>query len=373
MRAIKEAAGYALAIMSFCSLSGCSRQIAEHDTIRFGDVVVNDNNMFDDICSSVRLIELKADDVVIGDIKRVFRHDAYLYIIDETAESVHIFLDDGRYINTVSKRGHARDEYIQLSDVFVDQKTDELKILSRADKKLLSFSVDGSLFKKTSTLPKTFCAMRQYGSKYAGYMGNYSEDMSEPYNVWLLDSELNILDGHQTIDPDIESGYSSDVCVFSSYGDMLMYKPANENAVYSCDDLDQPHYILDFGKQQDNAQIAKTYWFQEMDRYCLVRLLINGQYVTGVYDKIHKEAKYYHNYCYTGKYFLGSWQMLGVDSEAIYCAIDRQDMYDVWTGTNGYVDFAAEYPEQVKNLRKDFPNMQREGNPFLAIYSIRKD
>ncbi len=110
MRAIKKVAGYALAIISFCSLSGCRQQITEHDTIRFGDVVINDNNMFDDICSSVRLVELKADGVVIGDIKRVFRHGAYLYIIDETAESIHVFLDDGRYINTVSKRGHARDE-----------------------------------------------------------------------------------------------------------------------------------------------------------------------------------------------------------------------------------------------------------------------
>ena len=35
-----------------------------------------------------------------------------------------------------------------------------------------------------------------------------------------------------------------------------------------------------------------------------------------------------------------------------------------------YVNFEEEYPEQVNNLRKLFPKLEEDGNPFIAIYSL---
>ena len=48
----------------------------------------------------------------------------------------------GKLLHKISRKGRGAEEYLQLSDMFIDSRNRTLNLLSRIDEKLLVFDVD---------------------------------------------------------------------------------------------------------------------------------------------------------------------------------------------------------------------------------------
>ena len=99
--------------------------------------------------------------------------------------------------------------------------------------------------------------------------------------------------------------------------------------------------------------------------------VMDGLFHLGIYYKHNQTSEITSLDCYENEYLLSFGWIKGMEQSAIYSVVEHEDVYDVWVGHNEYVNFEEEYPTQVSNLRKLFPKLEEDGNPFIAIYSLK--
>jgi len=346
------------------------------------------------LIQNVDLVGLDNDSVLISAIDNIIVNDTLIYLLDNSKKQcVYIYTLKGRYVNTVSRQGKGKNEYINISDIFIDKRDNSLNILSRADSKILSFNSEGRELYKVSKLPKTFTAILPLENGYIGYMGNYTESKDSPYNFWTLDDSLKITGHFRGINPVIESRNNSSIHVLSSYGqevdvisemsyDVSFIQNAGKGGQKLCQ-FDFSSYNLPSGitKQQiddpaenfklHNNYVCDIYRFQQTDSHYLALFINQGQERLAVYDKQTGICEVASLEPYTGKYLCGFGLIKGINEEYIIAVEDAKTIYEIWKGKNKYNDFEAQYPQQVKNMRQKFSSINPEGNPFLIFYKVK--
>src|SRR5574344_651081 len=204
------------------------------------------------IIKDIRLVGLSQDSVAIGNIDNIIINDSLIYILDSTQKQcVYIYNLSGRYLRTISRQGRGNTEYVRLSDIFIDKDKKTLNLLSRNDKRLLVFDIEGKELLRTINLPKMFTAVQPIKNGYLAYMGNYSEDSMNPYNFWVLDENFIIKNHFGKIKPIIESREKNDVHVFSSHSSKINIISEIDYNVYEMESTNEPYqikYLYDFGK-----------------------------------------------------------------------------------------------------------------------------
>lgn len=343
------------------------------------------------IIKAVNLVKLESDGCIVGNIDKIICNDSLLYILDKSVtKEVYIYTRNGQYINKISRYGHGKYEYTQLYDIFYDKVINALCLLSRADQKIISFTPDGKRVLGEKQLPKAFEHVVPMTNGYIGYMGNYSQNSSLPYNVWTMDKSFNLLDGFIQINPQLESRSYSGVYPMSAYGDAMYFKPEYENNIYQIKDGEVSlRYILDFGEKTfpglskvslDNKtewmklsmeKITNIYNYEETDDFILMDFIMNGQTHLGIYNKYNHSSEIVRLDWYQKEYVFPFGRIRGMDQSAIYSVVDNEGVYNMWLGHNKVANFEKMYPQQVDNLRKLFPHLEENGNPFIAIYSLK--
>lgn len=77
----------------------------------------------------------------------------------------------------------------QLVDTLIDRKEKSLKLISRIDQKMLSYSLDGANLLKVDKLSKSFLNLSQMDDDFVGFSGNYIEDLTSK-KVWIMNEDL---------------------------------------------------------------------------------------------------------------------------------------------------------------------------------------
>lgn len=136
------------------------------------------------IYKEVKLVQLESDSCIVGRVDKIICNDSLIYILDiDIAKEVLIFSKDGRFVNKISRHGHGKYEYTQLWDIFFDKDKNALCLLSRYDQKMISFTPDGKNVLEERSLPKMFSHILPIEEGYIGYMQNYSQNPSLPFNI----------------------------------------------------------------------------------------------------------------------------------------------------------------------------------------------
>lgn len=341
------------------------------------------------IVSDADIISLQTPDVCIGNIDKIEVRDTLMYLMDMDNDCLYIFTTDGRYVNTISRKGHGANEYVRLDDFFTDG--DEVCLLSGQNMKLYRLDALGKEVTSTVALPKRFRRMEKWPGGYIGYMANYTEDPEMPFNYWLMDKDFRLTAHFGTIDPRVESLFSLSLYPIS-VGRETVYFTTNEcmDAVHvnltTQEELPLVHFDFgeaglakDFQFPKDdlewiiwcNKYVTSIYHVRETPRYLLAHFLYQGLYMLGLYDKETGGSKVLGLDAYTDKHLLSFGNIVGMTDNAIYTILDAQDMYNVWKGSNEENNLAEKYPEQVKNMREKFADIDPDGNPFLAIYHFK--
>lgn len=343
------------------------------------------------IIKDIKLVKLESDSCVVGCIDKIICHDSLLYMMDkEFAKGVYVYTTDGRFIHKISRYGHGKYEYTQLWDIFFDKDKNALCLLSRADQKVISFSPDGKRILEERKLPKMFGHILPVANGYVGYMDNYSQNPNMPYNIWTMDKSFNLIDGFLPINPQFESTSFRDLNMMSVYGENLLFKPEYVNTIYRIKDGEVcGQYKLDFDDKTlpehtslprvnspewtrlMTEKISNVYNHMETDDYILMEFTMDLQRCLGIYKKNKRASEIASLDLYTDKYVFSFGRIKGMDQSAIYSVIDYEEVYQLWLGHNKYVNFEEKYPQQVNNIRKLFPHLEEDGNPFIAIYSLK--
>lgn len=343
------------------------------------------------IFKNVELVMLESGHCIVGSIDKIVCNDSFLYIMDKQfAKEVYIFTRDGRFVHKISRHGHGKNEYTQLWDIFFDKGNNALCLVSRADQKVISFSPDGKRIIEERRLPKMFGHIVSTASGYIGYMENYSQNPSLPYNIWTMDKSFNLEEGFLPINPQFESTSFRDLNMMSVYGDILCFKPEYVNTIYQVKDGKvSERWKLDFGEKTlidcsslprvnspewtrlMTEKISNVYNYVETDNYLLMEFTMDCQRCIGIYNKRKQSSEIARLDNYKDKYLTSFGTIIGMDQSAIYSVLDYENIYQLWLGHNKYVNFEEKFPQQVKNIRKLFPKLEEDGNPFIAIYSLK--
>ena len=391
MKSTKYYIKFFLCILLSVLLTSCTEKTDSVTTISFNPKAKKRSVFDTGIIKGVKLVKLESDSCIVGKIDKVLCNDSLLYILDRyITKEVFIFTTEGRYVNKISRYGHGKYEYIQLWDIFFDKEKNALCLLSDYDQKIISFTPDGKKVLGESKLPKAFCYMLPINDGYIGYMQNNAQNPSMPYNIWTMDKSFNLMDGFVRIAPQLECHGQSEVRALSAYKDVVYFKPEFDNNIYQIKDGKiSLRYILNFGSKTvpDLSTIdrdvetglmllrmntvANIYNYIETDKYLLMDFRMNDEYYMGIYNKHKHTSEIASLGYYEDEYIFRFGNIRGMDQSAIYSVVDYEGVYKRWLGHSKTVNYEEKYPRQVNNLRKLFPKLKEEGNPFVAIYSLK--
>lgn len=346
-----------------------------------------------DVLDRLEIVRLDSDEALFGDIDRIVRCKDRIYLMDANkTRTVYIYDLFGKYINKISKYGQGPEEYLQLTDLYVDPANNNLNVVTSVDRKILKYDCDGNRLGKPIQMPKAFSKFTLFDNQYIGYMGNNIQDREQPYNVWVMPRGMETKQKAFVIPDSWDSFDLGSRYPFSTYKSDFYYTKALDYTIYQMDEADGsffPKYKFDLGNRSwlEDAKEAQQYeelrrsnpvckyvvgfrGFQETERYLLAPFILDGQQVMGVYDKQEGKSRVASLDAYTNEYLMSFGEVIGMDATAIYSLVPAWHLKELWVGKNKHNDFEAKYPEQIKRLREKFDSVDEEGNPFLLIHYL---
>jgi hypothetical protein len=362
-------------------------------TVRF-DVDTEPVNIHETgLIYDVKILNLDCEEAIFSDrLDKIIRHRNRIYLLD-TRQTYSVFIYDtlGNFVSQIDGFGQGPNEYIQLSDIFINHEDETLNLVSRSDSKLLKYDLDGKIIRVEKT-PKWFTRLLKTEDGYLGDVENdYFQNEDRPYNLWTLSNSLELKNGFFEMDPTWFSKQTGSRSWFSRYNGIIHYTAVMDFNIYSLKDgIFSTAYHLDFGKRawpeeyreykkyEDllNGDGRKLYilnidHFQETRNHLIAEVIYRYQPRMCIYNKNTGKTYVAMEENCEDEYFIPFGNIISTDENAIYALIDASQMKFYWEGRNEYVDLEARYPEQVKRLREKFPHFDEEGNPFLVIYYIR--
>jgi hypothetical protein len=335
------------------------------------------------------IINLDCDEV-FSNIDKIIRYMNRIYIMDNSQTySIYIYDTMGNFVNSISRQGQGPEEYVQLSDIFIDSTKSTLNVLSRVDKKILEFDLDGRQCLGIKKTPLVFSNMTKIKNGYLGYAANYIQGVDEKYSVYKLSDRMELKDAFFEIDKTWISKVLGGGLALSSYNDKIHYITPMDFNIYSIEDNKVSiAYTFDFGdaawpehlkewREPDEIRdyimrkVRRFYRFQETDNYLMTDVLYMGQRLMCVYNKNSDKSYLARLGVNEDKYFIGFGEIVGIDKNAIYTKHDALYVKRMWTGKDEYNDFWPKHSEQIMRLREKFPTVNEDGNPFLLIYYLK--
>lgn len=329
--------------------------------------------------------------IVIGNIRKVLCFNSFYYIMDGELMKVYILDNKGAQVSVIDRKGHAHNEYIDLNDIFIDEVEKELYLLSRGCKKLLVYDIMGKKLLRTLSLPKHFCAMEKTDMGYVGYMGNYTEDSHHPYNFFVLNEKMEIVDAGVEIDSETESRYNRDIPVFSTTTDGINMIAEYDYRIYLFDNEKiTVAYDVDFGDlaypksedifvndpirqiQLDANYIKRFQRVQDTQDYFFVYFVYQGQDYVSVYGKKNQKSLCISlNDGIKELFPVPFGNVVGTSKDMIICTVDATNIHDLYRGGNEYNDFDKMYPNELKALRHIIDKVNYNNvNPYIIVYTL---
>lgn len=140
----------------------------------------------------VRLQE--ADSLLLDDHVRLVQRDSSLYLIDrfgEEEKGIYRFSLDGRFQGKIGTKGNAPEEYPDLSEVAVDEMTDEVTVFSEPYLTLTRYSKEG-IFKSKKSVDIPMAGVWKFPFCYWVVSG-FGKHPEPPY-LLRLDTALHVTD-----------------------------------------------------------------------------------------------------------------------------------------------------------------------------------
>lgn len=331
-----------------------------------------------DIVKNTLVLLPTSDSLLINEINRIHSSTNHIYVSD--VSSVYQFTRDGEFVKKLNKQGEGPNEYLNISDFFVD-KGDNIWILSRTAKKLYQYSADNELLKSIS-LDVWAQNISPLGNDILLYTGN--ETNSANMQLHLLDIATGTIKKSYKAIKEKQAEYlhvkgnnvfrkiSDKECCFSQLFNDTIYNVASDSiSVAHTFDWDG-HNIPESFYDKGFSNIME--FFQEFHS--------NGQYAYGINFFSETDDEYWVSYYFQRQCFCSILSKKdGTQTIFTDFLIDNLDDYpiklsDVSTfvqndGTIIIPIDAMNVKEYLKERHVDSQRIPDDSNPYLLILDLK--
>lgn len=128
-----------------------------------------------DVAEGVSLVKLESDSsALIGQIYKVIIRDGLLYLVDKQLDStVFVYDEKGHFLHKIGEKGHAGNEYIELTDAYVD--AEKVYILDNRSEKINVYTTEGKN-EEILKMPYQVYAFKHLDGDVFGFSCEYTPD-----------------------------------------------------------------------------------------------------------------------------------------------------------------------------------------------------
>lgn len=371
------------AILSCVIVCGCkynaNNTIIDNncEVLTFNDS--KDLKRISDITSDRRVLFLESNEnsLIGSSLRRVIQHDSLLIIMDDMKQ-VLVFTTDGRHKYTIHNIGQGPGEYIDLADVAVDAKHNELLLLTYT--KLLHYSIiDGSYLGKTTDLNTYYEEIVVKDDIAYLLWSTFINNEVSSYTISTINlatgEKIDYLQPNEDFAPNCYySGaqlntIGKDEVIMTRKFDSYIYS-LNANSLKTKYDIDWGKYAMhpEKGTIYDCSEIYMI-TFKSHEIYSLSGLQTGDTIMTFITNV----PQFYYAYLQTNEVYK---TMFVIDSELPLSMID---LFPV-NNSDGWVmaTFSYSYIEKLANVMKDnealqnvFARMNEDSNPLCILYKLK--
>ena len=241
-------------LMTICLFCFCS--IFGQETIPLKDALSLTKCKISEYASSIEYIPLEtSDDCLIGDEFSLIVASQDIFVHEFSDQKIYRFDRNGKFLNSIGKKGQGPGEYVSIYSIYVDESTRECFLLDTFSGNVLIYDYNGT-YKRKIHVPVAPCRMTKIGNNYV--MIQYLLDVSTREMV-LVAPDGKLLKEYSRNDGK-KYGFSIYIPFLFNSNDVLYYKNHLSEYIYSIDEKlkRKKAYWIDLGKKQINA-VEKQY------------------------------------------------------------------------------------------------------------------
>lgn len=239
-----------LFLMTLCLFYVCS--IWGQETIPLKDALSLTECKVSEYASSIEYIPLEtSDDCLIGDEFSLIVASQDIFVHEFSDQKIYRFDRNGKFLNSIGKKGQGPGEYTCIYSIYVDESTRECFLMDTFSGNVLVYDYDGT-YKRKIHVPIAPCRMTKMGNNYV--MIQYLLDVSTR-EIVLVTPEGKQLKEYSRNDGK-KYGFSIFMPFLFTSDDVVYYKNHLSEYIYSINEKlkRKKVYWIDLGKKQINAE-----------------------------------------------------------------------------------------------------------------------
>lgn len=248
--------GFSLFFVStlFVILSGCSDNISHSDITQITidvkqiDQCLADANIIHPE-GEHKLLKLETnDECIIGNISDIVFQDNLLYIVDDLSSCILVFNTDGRFEFKIDKRGRARNEYVEMTDVHISN--NNVWVLDNIGCKIVVYDLKGA-FVRSIDISSVWGHHLFVSDNNIFLVNKWSETSSGNYRFFVLDKNGKITDRQLPFTTEDCNRYFAEEKAYAVTDNVFFICYPSDNTIYqtTSDGKIEPYLYVDFGRQ----------------------------------------------------------------------------------------------------------------------------
>lgn len=216
---------------------------------------ISDNN------EDVHYLTLENDEMAkISTVSKIEFFDKQIFIFDVQQNKIFMFQDDGSFLTQIGKKGNGPNEYLYLSDFFINKSDSHLELLDVGSKKILQVSLSNKVSKEIK-IP--FYCDKFLKTKQGGYLFFANNQQNgkggESFNIILTDGTAKIINKLLPIPPENHDLIISEPFTFTAYRSGAIFSLPIDNTIYHARNNSVFHkYNISFGKHNTPVDILAS-------------------------------------------------------------------------------------------------------------------
>ena len=244
----------------------CSEDAPEPESILHLNPYHSYHEVLSSFISEVDYISLETDQMsFIGNVEKIKASEDRLYLLDaRVSNALYVYDYDGNLDYKISNYGRGPGEFMGPYDFTIDEEEGEIIIFDAGGLKLSRFNLNDGSFIEDTSLEFRFSRFNAYKDGFIFFLNNISTS-DGGYNVIRTDRELNVLDNHLEMNPNMLNYVFALPTNFSRYQDSIFLTIPADDQIYRFDQNNgnvENYLYVDFG----NASLPETYFRNHPDR-----------------------------------------------------------------------------------------------------------
>lgn len=370
-------------IFASCKKEKNYSEVANREPKQINISESSNKEKLEDYIYDFRVVKLKTDVKLINIDKVKYFNNNY-YVLDKKTSNLLVFDKEGDYIKKIGERGKGPGEYKKITDFEIDEKREEILILSEPNKAMFKFALNGDFKKRISF---KFFVHGFIMAKNDTYVFMSGRSSSTYHTLTTTDLNGNIISNNIPFPKNIKIksfGYSGGI---HKQGVSNYFTETTSSLIYEIQDSIIPMYQFNFGgdtwKEQDKFDLDR---FSEENKKSKISYLLNFYCDTdSVMAFRFRNGKYYRK----GFYFKNSNKVLaapfnledsflyrllsspiGIKSNNFISSLNYS-LYDAIRNSKESEKFKQLYPEFQDSIDKNLKDFSEYDNPYLLIYEIK--